>query len=85
MILEASKVVKNFGGLTAVNRVSLQVAEGEVIGLIGPNGAGKTTIFNLIVGIHKPSHGRIIFRNKEIQGLLPHQICLLYTSDAADE
>ena len=62
MILEASKVVKNFGGLTAVNRVSLQVAEGEIVGLIGPNGAGKTTFLNCLAGTFKPSAGTVHFR-----------------------
>ncbi len=61
MILEASNVVKNFGGLTAVNRVSLQVDEGEIIGLIGPNGAGKTTFLNCLAGTFRPScrHGAL--------------------------
>lgn len=73
-ILRLDKVNKSFGGLIAVNMASFTVHEGEIVGIIGPNGAGKTTIFNLIVGLYKPNHGKIVFRSEEIQGLLPHQI-----------
>lgn len=75
MILEASKVVKNFGGLTAVNRVSLQVAEGEVIGLIGPNGAGKTTFLNCLAGTFKPSAGTVIFLGADTTGASADVMC----------
>jgi branched-chain amino acid transport system ATP-binding protein len=75
MILEASNVVKNFGGLTAVNRVSLQVAEGEVIGLIGPNGAGKTTFLNCLAGAHKPSAGTVHFRGEDTTGASADVMC----------
>jgi branched-chain amino acid transport system ATP-binding protein len=75
MILEASNVVKNFGGLTAVNRVSLQVAEGEVMGLIGPNGAGKTTFLNCLAGTYKPSAGTIHFRGEDTTGATADVMC----------
>jgi branched-chain amino acid transport system ATP-binding protein len=75
MILEASKVVKNFGGLTAVNRVSLQVAEGEVIGLIGPNGAGKTTFLNCLAGTYKPSAGTVHFLGADTTGASADVMC----------
>ena len=75
MILEASNVVKNFGGLTAVNRVSLQVAEGEVMGLIGPNGAGKTTFLNCLAGTYKPSAGTVHFRGEETTGATADVMC----------
>lgn len=76
-ILRLENVSKNFGGLTAVSMVSFSVSEGEILGIIGPNGAGKTTIFNLIVGLYKPTHGKIVFNGAEIQGLAPHSIAKL--------
>ena len=73
-ILEADGVTKSFGGVTAVNRCSLSVAEHSITGLIGPNGAGKTTLFNIISGFLKPTAGRIYFRGERIDGLSPHRI-----------
>jgi branched-chain amino acid transport system ATP-binding protein len=75
MILEANKVVKNFGGLTAVNRVSLQVEDGEIIGLIGPNGAGKTTFLNCLAGTFKPSAGTVHFRGEDTTGASADVMC----------
>ena len=75
MILEANKVVKNFGGLTAVNRVSLQVDEGEIVGLIGPNGAGKTTFLNCLAGTFKPSSGTVHFRGHDSTGAPAEVMC----------
>jgi len=63
-----------FGGLAAVNDVSLRVDEGEIGGLIGPNGAGKTTIFNLVTGVYKVTAGKIEFRGKSIQNHDPYRI-----------
>jgi len=60
MLLDAERVVKNFGGLTAVNRVTLQVEAGQIVGLIGPNGAGKTTTLRMIMDILRPDAGRIL-------------------------
>lgn len=65
-LLEIRNLTKQFGGLTAVDRVSFSVNEGEILGLIGPNGAGKTTIFNLITGIHTPTEGEIFFNGHRI-------------------
>jgi branched-chain amino acid transport system ATP-binding protein len=65
-LLEASKVTKRFGGLTALKDVDLAVEEGQIFGLIGPNGAGKTTFFNLVTGIYPPTEGRIVFDREEI-------------------
>jgi branched-chain amino acid transport system ATP-binding protein len=76
-LLSLQNVTKSFGGLIAVNNVSLDLSEGEILGLIGPNGAGKTTLFNLISGNHNPDQGRIIFNGTEITGMLPHKICQL--------
>ncbi|HTU02296.1 MAG TPA: branched-chain amino acid ABC transporter ATP-binding protein/permease [Candidatus Sulfotelmatobacter sp.] len=74
-LLTVDGVTKHFGGLIAVNGVSLAVTPGEVVGVIGPNGAGKTTLFNLICGIYRPESGHLRFQGREITGLLPHEIC----------
>ncbi len=76
-MLQVQKVSKSFGGLRAINQVSFQLQEGEILGLIGSNGAGKTTLFNLITGFLKPDEGHIYFRNQDITGLKPHKICHL--------
>jgi branched-chain amino acid transport system ATP-binding protein len=67
-------LTKNFGGFTAVSKLSFMLVRGEIMGLVGPNGAGKTTVFNLITGFLKPSQGRVVFRDKEIIYLKPHEI-----------
>jgi branched-chain amino acid transport system ATP-binding protein len=64
----------SFGGLTAVDKVRLNVTKGSIFSIIGPNGAGKTTIFNCISGLYKPNSGRILFKGEEITGLKPHKI-----------
>lgn len=76
-ILEVQGVSKLFGGLPAVNDVTFQVAEKEILGMIGPNGAGKTTLFNLIAGYHATTKGQIIYQGHSITGLLPDRICKL--------
>lgn len=75
MILDAKRVVKNFGGLTAVNRVSLQVDAGQIVGLIGPNGAGKTTFLNSVAGVYKPSAGTVRFMGEETTGASAEVMC----------
>jgi branched-chain amino acid transport system ATP-binding protein len=65
-VLRADDVVMQFGGLVAVNSVSMQVNEGEIVGLIGPNGAGKTTFFNCLTGMYKPTRGRVILQDTEL-------------------
>jgi len=74
-MLEVRDVSKSFGGLKAVDRASLDVAPGEIVGLIGPNGAGKTTLFATIAGFHRPDAGTVSFEGKPITGLPPHRIC----------
>jgi branched-chain amino acid transport system ATP-binding protein len=76
-MLECSKVSRNFGGLAAISNVDLIVDPGEIVGLIGPNGAGKSTLFNLISGAISCNSGTITFKEKQISGLKPHQICRL--------
>ena len=66
-ILEVRDTTKTFGGILALNRVSLRVQEGEILGIIGPNGSGKTTLINCITGFIKMNSGRIFFRSKLIQ------------------
>jgi branched-chain amino acid transport system ATP-binding protein len=66
-----------FGGFVAINDVSFEVQQGEILGLIGPNGSGKSTMFNLISGALKPSGGSFKFDNKDITGLAPDKICHL--------
>ena len=74
-ILETHEIVKNFGGLTAVNRVSVTVEQGEIVGLIGPNGAGKTTFLNSIAGTFRPSGGRAIFDGHDTTGASSEVMC----------
>ena len=74
-ILEGEGVTKYFGGLAAVMDVDFGVNKGEVLGLIGPNGAGKTTLFNIISAALVPKPGIIRFKEKDITGLKPHEIC----------
>ncbi len=76
ILLEGQNVCKNFGGLAALERVNFQVHEGEILGLIGPNGAGKTTLFRCIAGVYPPTLGKIFFKGKEINNLMPHDICV---------
>lgn len=72
--LEVQNLSKNFGGLAALSRVSLDIEEGEIHGLIGPNGAGKTTLLNAITGVIAPTEGSIIFYGEELVGLQPHEV-----------
>jgi len=74
-LLEVRNVSKNFKGLSALSNVSVEIQEGEIVGLIGPNGAGKTTLFNVITGFTIPESGQISFKGEDIVGLKPYQIC----------
>ena len=65
-LLESRNLTKQFGGLTAVDHVTFELRQGEILGLIGPNGAGKTTIFNMITGIYPPTEGEVFFRGQQI-------------------
>ncbi len=72
MFLKTENVVKKFGGLIAVNNVSLEIKQGEIYGIIGPNGAGKTTFLNCVSGIYKPEQGSVFFKGKEVTGIKPY-------------
>lgn len=74
MILQVKETGKSFGGLRALNNISFELDDNEVLGIIGPNGAGKSTLFNIICGVFPPSSGNIQFNNKDITGLKPHVI-----------
>src|SRR2546427_204200 len=74
-MLVATDLSRRFGGFLAVNRVSFDVREGEIVGLIGPNGSGKSTTFNLIAGPLRRTAGSIRFRDEDITGLPAHKIC----------
>jgi branched-chain amino acid transport system ATP-binding protein len=76
-ILKLVEIEKKFGGLKAIENLSFEVEEGEVLGLIGPNGAGKTTAFNLITSFLRPDKGDIIFSGRSILDLKPHDVCRL--------
>lgn len=76
-VLETKNLKKSFGGVTAINDLSLRVEKGMIFGIIGPNGSGKTTFFNLITGMYPLDSGMIFFNGRNITGLRPHQIAKL--------
>jgi branched-chain amino acid transport system ATP-binding protein len=73
-LLEVQSLSKRFGGLLAVNAVSFDVKDGEILAVIGPNGAGKSTLFKLITSYLRPSAGRVVFQDEEITRLRPHLV-----------
>jgi branched-chain amino acid transport system ATP-binding protein len=73
-MIRVDDVSRHFGGLKAVDHVSLEIAEGSITGLIGPNGAGKSTLFNTIAGLYAPTGGRVFLDDEDITGLRPHQL-----------
>lgn len=74
-LLECQAIAKRFGGVQALERVSFDIAAGEIFGLIGPNGAGKTTLFNVLTGIYVPDNGTITFEGNSLAGLPPDRVC----------
>lgn len=77
MILQVENLTKQFGGLVAVDNLSFNVTESEILGMIGPNGAGKTTVLNSISGFYPPTKGKIVFAGQDITGLGAHKIARL--------
>ena len=77
LLLKIDRLFKNFGGVQAINDLSFEIVEGELLGLIGPNGSGKTTAVNLITGFVKPTEGEITYRGKNITGWPPYKIVRL--------
>ncbi len=77
MLLEASNLTKQYGGVNAVQNFDISVKKGELVGLIGPNGAGKTTTFNMLSGYVKPTNGQILLDGKNINNLPSHKIIKL--------
>ena len=75
--LRVDRVAKQFGGVTAVDEVSLEVREGEILSVIGPNGAGKTSLLNMVSGFYRPDRGRIFFEGEDITNLAPSRIAEL--------
>jgi neutral amino acid transport system ATP-binding protein len=67
---------RSFGGVTAVDNASIELKQGRINGLIGPNGCGKTTFFNLVTGMIRPDGGRVVFKDRELAGIRPHQVAL---------
>lgn len=76
-VLETKHLSKRFGGLVAVNDVTMHVEKGEILGLLGPNGAGKTTLLNAMAGLDPPTSGSVFFGGRETTGLAPEEMCHL--------
>jgi ABC-type branched-subunit amino acid transport system ATPase component len=76
-LLELANLTMRFGGVTALDTVTLHVDRGEIFGLIGPNGAGKTTVFNVVTGVFEPTNGEVLFTGKNIAGLSRNEITRL--------
>ena len=74
LLLDVQHVTMRFGGITAVNDLSMRIPTGSITGLIGPNGAGKTTAFNVIRGFSNPREGEILFRGRGVKGFKPYGI-----------
>ncbi|MDR7480970.1 MAG: ABC transporter ATP-binding protein [Armatimonadota bacterium] len=72
-LIEVAGVTKRFGGLVALDGISLAVHDGEILGIIGPNGAGKSTLFEIISGFQRPTAGRVVFDGRDITGCAPHR------------
>lgn len=77
MLLKLSNLTKHFGGITAVDHLSFEIGENEILGIIGPNGSGKTTTLNCINGVYRANEGTIFFKGAFLQGLPPHEIARL--------
>src|SRR5258707_11204161 len=74
ILLQAKKITKKFGGLSALSEIDFSISSGEISSLIGPNGAGKTTFFNLLTGVYKPDGGEIEFSGERVDGQPPYPL-----------
>src|SRR4030042_2208 len=74
VVLETDSIIKDFGGLRALNSVTIRVNEGELLGLIGPNGAGKTTLYNVVTGTYRPTSGKVLFEGENTVRLKTHKL-----------
>jgi branched-chain amino acid transport system ATP-binding protein len=74
LLLETKNLTKNFGGLKAIDGIDMRVERERIVSIIGPNGAGKTTFFNCITGMYQPAKGTVIFHDRDITGMQPHDI-----------
>lgn len=79
-LMQLEAVSRRFGGLHALDKVTLGIGRGEILGLIGPNGAGKTTVFNMITGVYLPTEGSVHFDGMLVNGLQPAQVAALGVS-----
>jgi branched-chain amino acid transport system ATP-binding protein len=75
VVLETVDLKKSFGGVLVIDDLSVQLNEGEALGIVGPNGAGKTTLFNLMTGVHRPDDGRVVFKGRDINHLPRQDRC----------
>jgi len=75
ILLQVNGLSKHFGGLAAVQNVSFNIRQGEIVSLIGPNGAGKTTVFNLLSGVYHPDSGSILLDGDDLTGKRPFEVC----------
>ena len=76
-MLEVTELGISFGGLRAVDALTMKIEKGALVGLIGPNGAGKTTVFNMLTGVYRPTDGGIRLDGENLIGKAPHEICRL--------
>src|SRR5665213_1815847 len=74
-MLELHSLCRHFGSLKVLDDLNLNVAQGDVLGVLGPNGAGKTTLFNVILGVHGATSGKIVFEGRDISSMRPWSRC----------
>jgi branched-chain amino acid transport system ATP-binding protein len=77
LLLETKNLTKHFGGLKALEGIDVRVERERIVSIIGPNGAGKTTFFNCITGIYRPTQGRVVFTDRDVTSMAPHDITAL--------
>lgn len=73
-LIEVKEVSIHFGGIVAIDKLSMHADKGEILAIIGPNGAGKTTLFNLLSGVYQPTYGEVVFKGHSVKGFKPHTL-----------